>query len=232
MTPTGIGLIGVRVSTNLPQEGFTMTRDDGWFDLMVNGGGPVMLQFGRNPYLPLRLHKFVPWNEIVVLDPVVLGVEEKEAKSSDSDCIRKHDVDRMKPIVLATWNYGYRGQPKSADGFESSDVIVESQSLRQSMPLPAFPGASLVYETSRARGYMSIVRLRLTPRDPPKDLVKVHLRITVEGVVHERVFEADPDIRYTFPWDRLNEYRQVGWFAWKAIELVFPNQLPKTFLHL
>ena len=32
-----------------------MLRDDGWFDLMVNGGGPVMLQFGRNPYSPLRL---------------------------------------------------------------------------------------------------------------------------------------------------------------------------------
>ncbi len=53
-TPSGMGLIGVRVSTNLPDEGFTMTRDDGWFDLMVNGGGTVMLQFGRNPYPPKR----------------------------------------------------------------------------------------------------------------------------------------------------------------------------------
>ena len=32
-----------------------MTRDDGWFDLMVNGGGSVMLQFGRSPYPPMRL---------------------------------------------------------------------------------------------------------------------------------------------------------------------------------
>ena len=54
VTASGMGLIGVRVSTTLPNEGFTMTRDDGWFDLMVNGGGPVMLQFGRNPYPPLR----------------------------------------------------------------------------------------------------------------------------------------------------------------------------------
>ena len=54
VTSDGMGLIGVRVSTTLPHEGFTMTRDDGWFDLMVNGGGPVMLQFGRNPYPPLR----------------------------------------------------------------------------------------------------------------------------------------------------------------------------------
>ena len=54
VTESGMGLIGVRVSTTLPNEGFTMTREDGWFDLMVNGGGPVMLQFGRNPYPPLR----------------------------------------------------------------------------------------------------------------------------------------------------------------------------------
>ena len=56
ITSDGMGLIGVRVSTTLPHEGFTMTRDNGWFDLMVNGGGPVMLQFGRNPYPPLRYH--------------------------------------------------------------------------------------------------------------------------------------------------------------------------------
>ena len=54
VTPSGMGLIGVRVSTTLPNEGFTMTRDDGWFDLMVNGGGSVMLQFGRSPYPPMR----------------------------------------------------------------------------------------------------------------------------------------------------------------------------------
>jgi hypothetical protein len=71
-----MGLIGVRVSTNGANEGFTMTRDDGWFDLMVNGGGPVMLQFGRNPYSPLRLALYVPWNEVVVLAPVRLRKEE------------------------------------------------------------------------------------------------------------------------------------------------------------
>ena len=54
VTPTGMGLIGVRVSTTIYNEGFTMTRDDGWFDFMVNGGGSVMLQFGRTPYPPFK----------------------------------------------------------------------------------------------------------------------------------------------------------------------------------
>ena len=37
----------------------------------------------------------------------------------------------------------------------------------------------------------------------------VPLQITIEGVVHDKLFEADPNIQYTYAWDRLNEYRQV-----------------------
>jgi hypothetical protein len=87
VTPNGMGLIGVRVSTNGANEGFTMTRDDGWFDLMVNGGGPVMLQFGRNPYSPLRLALYVPWNEVVVLAPVRLRKEEVHVQVRYVFCI-------------------------------------------------------------------------------------------------------------------------------------------------
>jgi hypothetical protein len=28
--------------------------------------------------------------------------------------------------------------------------------------------------------------------------------------VHEKLFEADPNIQFTYAWDRLNEYRQVS----------------------
>ena len=35
-------------------------------------------------------------------------------------------------------------------------------------------------------------------------------QITIEGVVHDKLFEADPNIQYTYAWDRLNEYRQVS----------------------
>lgn len=56
--------MGVRVSTSTPLEGFTLTRDDGWFDLLVNGGGAVTLQFGRSPFKPQNHIVFVPWNEV------------------------------------------------------------------------------------------------------------------------------------------------------------------------
>ena len=71
---------------------------------------------------------------------------------------------------------------------------------------------SLVYHSARTKGYLSTIQLQLTPSKIPTTLVKVHIKITIEGVVHEKVFEADPNIRYTYAWDRLNEYRQVRIF--------------------
>jgi teneurin len=59
-----MGLIGVRVSTSQHLEGFTLTREDGWFDLLVNGGGAVTLQFGRSPFRPQTQIVNVPWNEV------------------------------------------------------------------------------------------------------------------------------------------------------------------------
>ena len=108
VTPNGMGLIGVRVSTNGANEGFTMTRDDGWFDLMVNGGGPVMLQFGRNPYSPLRLALSVPWNEVVVLAPVRLRKEEVQVQvpglyENIPPC-PAHDYASLQPIALTSWH--------------------------------------------------------------------------------------------------------------------------------
>ncbi|XP_059078932.1 teneurin-m-like isoform X2 [Tigriopus californicus] len=214
-TPSGMGLIGVRVSTTLPNEGFTMTRDDGWFDLMVNGGGSVMLQFGRNPYPPHKLNIFVPWNEVIVLDPVVLGQASGGSKGIANENIptighgrpkattcREHDFSTMKPLVLASWKNGFQGQIP-----DQSAVILETRAIQESL---AIPGSDmfLVYHSARSKGYMSIIQLQLTPDVIPPALVKVHVKITIEGVVHEKLFEADPNIQYTYAWDRLNEYRQ------------------------
>ena len=81
VTSMGMGLMGVRVSTTTPLEGFTLTREDGWFDLLVNGGGAVTLQFGRSPFRPQNYIVNVPWNEvrIFVLENIIMS-------SNISDC--------------------------------------------------------------------------------------------------------------------------------------------------
>lgn len=101
-----MGLVGVRVSTSTPLEGFTLTRDDGWFDLMVNGGGAITLQFGRSPFRPQSVIVQVPWNEVIIIDTVVMSTSEDKSLMTAAHTCVSHDYDTMKPVVLASWKHG------------------------------------------------------------------------------------------------------------------------------
>ncbi|XP_013140599.1 PREDICTED: teneurin-2-like [Papilio polytes] len=161
VTSLGSGLVGVRVSTSTPLEGFTLTREDGWFDLLVNGGGAVTLHFGRAPFKRSTQVVFVPWNEVVIIDEVAMTTSDEK---------------------------GGAGPP-------------------QACLIPG-TGLNLVYHSSRAAGYLSTIQLQLTPEKVPPTLALIHLRITIEGILFEKTFEADPVIKFTYPWNRLNVYRQ------------------------
>ncbi|MEM7706890.1 MAG: RHS repeat-associated core domain-containing protein [Pseudomonadota bacterium] len=52
--------------------GETRSRGDGWFDLVVNGGGPMTVSFSGEGVLPLQRSIEVPWDEYVVLDDCVV----------------------------------------------------------------------------------------------------------------------------------------------------------------
>ena len=122
VTASGLGLFGVRVSSSNPLEGFTLTRDDGWFDLMVNGGSAVVLHFGRSPFRPRTRTVQVPWNEVVILDTVTMSTEEDRQPSLIPTVCEAHDYDSMRPVVLATWKHGFQG---SCPG--QSAILAESQ---------------------------------------------------------------------------------------------------------
>ncbi|KAJ8676085.1 hypothetical protein QAD02_011871, partial [Eretmocerus hayati] len=78
VTEQGLGIIDVRVSIDKDTRfGFVLTRAGGWYDILVNGGGAVTLQFQRSPFGPITRTVFVPWNQIVVLPPVVLTIGEQ-----------------------------------------------------------------------------------------------------------------------------------------------------------
>ncbi|XP_017957287.2 teneurin-m isoform X2 [Drosophila navojoa] len=203
VTSLGMGLVGVRVSTTTLLEGFTLTRDDGWFDLMVNGGGAVTLQFGRAPFRPQSRIVQVPWNEVVIIDVMVMSMSEEKglAMATTHTCF-SHDYDQMKPVVLASWKHGFQGACP-----DRSAILAESQVIQESLQIPG-TGLNLVYHSSRAAGYLSTIKLQLTPDTIPASLHLIHLRITIEGILFERVFEADPGIKFTYAWNRLNIYRQ------------------------
>ena len=79
--------------------------------------------------------------------------------------------------------------------------------LQESIAIPG-TGVNLVYHSSETPGYRSVIMIQMTPKDMPPALALVHLRVSVEGIEFEKTFEADPELKYTYSWDRRNAYRQ------------------------
>lgn len=66
-------LSGVTVSVlGHPEYGQTLTRASGWFDLAVNGGGAVVLNFTKAGYLMAQRTVNVPWGNFAIAQPLVM----------------------------------------------------------------------------------------------------------------------------------------------------------------
>ena len=94
-------------------------------------------------------------------------------------------------------------------------LFVWQQVLQESLRIPG-TDVYLVHRSSEAAGYMSTIMILLTGKWIPPDLATVRLRILVEGLVYERVFEADRELKYRFAWDRRNAYNQKVYGLVKA----------------
>jgi hypothetical protein len=69
----GNPLPGVSLSMlNHPELGATGTRADGRFDMAVNGGGPLTLDYRKAGYLPAQRQIEVPWHAYVQAPDVVM----------------------------------------------------------------------------------------------------------------------------------------------------------------
>ncbi|MCB0257571.1 MAG: hypothetical protein KDI55_27930, partial [Anaerolineae bacterium] len=69
----GSPLPGVQITIHgHPELGGTLSRADGMFDLVVNGGGVLVVQYTRTGYLPAQRHLDVPWQDYAWLPDVML----------------------------------------------------------------------------------------------------------------------------------------------------------------
>ncbi|MBU0475278.1 MAG: hypothetical protein KKF62_14085 [Bacteroidetes bacterium] len=69
----GSYLSGVKVSIKNHNEfGKTYSRDDGWFDMVVNGGGEFVVNFSKNGYLTAQRLIETYWRDYSILDPIIL----------------------------------------------------------------------------------------------------------------------------------------------------------------
>ncbi|KAB2965485.1 MAG: hypothetical protein F9K16_01750, partial [Thermoanaerobaculia bacterium] len=57
---------------NDPGAGLALSRADGWFDLGVNGGGPVLLEISKAGWLTVWRTPVVAWNRLQGIDDVLL----------------------------------------------------------------------------------------------------------------------------------------------------------------
>jgi RHS repeat-associated protein len=73
LDPAGHGIKGARVTVlDHAEFGYTATRDDGGYDLAVNGGEDIVLQFEQKAFTTLQRTETVPWQDFVTVDDVIL----------------------------------------------------------------------------------------------------------------------------------------------------------------
>ncbi len=66
-------LVNVRITIkDHPEFGYTLTRADGRFDMAVNGGGPLVVNYERAGFLTAQRQVDVPWQDYVMVPDVVL----------------------------------------------------------------------------------------------------------------------------------------------------------------
>lgn len=66
-------LPGVTVTVkDHPEFGQTLSRADGMFDLVVNGGGVLILNYAKEDYLPVQRQVNTPWQDYIFADDIVM----------------------------------------------------------------------------------------------------------------------------------------------------------------
>jgi hypothetical protein len=85
LTQAGEPLPGVTITVlNHPEFGQTLSRTDGRFDLVVNGGGLLTIDYQKAGYLPAQRQIQAPWQDYVTLpDVILLALAEHPATQID-----------------------------------------------------------------------------------------------------------------------------------------------------
>ncbi|XP_053279091.1 teneurin-4 [Pleuronectes platessa] len=198
VTSDGTPLVGVNISfINNPSYGYTITRQDGSFDLVTNGGVAIALHFERAPFITQEHTLWLPWGRFFVMDTIVMRHEENDIPSCDIS-----GFTRPSPVVSPAALTAFAGSCA-----ERGTVVPEIQSLQEEVPIPG-SDMKLGYLSSRTPGYKSILRVTLSHSSIPFNLMKVHLMVAVEGRLFRKWFPAAPNLSYYFVWDKADVYSQ------------------------
>ncbi|MBN1570137.1 MAG: hypothetical protein JXA73_20005 [Acidobacteria bacterium] len=80
----GDPLPGVNVTIlNHPEFGYTLSRLDGGYDMAVNGGGLLMVNFEKEGYLPAQRPANTPWQDYVLIEEIRMVTLDTEVTAVD-----------------------------------------------------------------------------------------------------------------------------------------------------
>uniref|UniRef100_Q9R1K2-3 Isoform 3 of Teneurin-2 n=1 Tax=Rattus norvegicus TaxID=10116 RepID=Q9R1K2-3 len=198
VTTDGTPLVGVNVSfVKYPKYGYTITRQDGTFDLIANGGSALTLHFERAPFMSRERTVWPPWNSFYAMDTLVMKTEENSIPSCDLSGFVRPD-----PIIISSPLSTFFSASPAAN-----PIVPETQVLHEEIELPG-TNVKLRYLSSRTAGYKSLLKITMTQSTVPLNLIRVHLMVAVEGHLFQKSFQASPNLAYTFIWDKTDAYGQ------------------------
>uniref|UniRef100_A0A672JPX9 Teneurin transmembrane protein 1 n=1 Tax=Salarias fasciatus TaxID=181472 RepID=A0A672JPX9_SALFA len=203
----GSPLVGVNITfPQHPEYGYTISRQDGSFDLVTLGAMSVTLLFQRPPFVQQTRTVWTPNNNFLVLDQVIMSREEAQAPKCDV-----RNVLSPYPLVLPYPLPRYTGACA-----EKGAAVPELQAVQEEVSIPgAF--VKLNYLSTRAAGYLSLLRILLTPPSPSSPvsplggLSKVHVRASVQGRLYQRWYPAGPGLVHRLVWNKTDVYGQEVW---------------------
>ncbi|XP_069895865.1 teneurin-1 isoform X2 [Dipodomys merriami] len=203
----GTPLVGVNVSfLHHNDYGFTISRQDGSFDLVAIGGISVVLIFDRSPFLSEKRTLWLPWNQFIVVEKVIMQRVVSDPPSCDiSNFISPN------PIVLPSPLTSFGGSCP-----ERGTIVPELQVVQEEIPIPS-SFVRLSYLSSRTPGYKTLLRILLTHSTIPVGMIKVHLTVAVEGRLTQKWFPAAINLVYTFAWNKTDIYGQKVWGLAEAL---------------
>uniref|UniRef100_F6U762 Teneurin-4 n=1 Tax=Monodelphis domestica TaxID=13616 RepID=F6U762_MONDO len=198
MTSDGTPLVGVNISfVNNPLFGYTISRQDGSFDLVTNGGISIILRFERAPFITQEHTLWLPWDRFFVMETIIMRHEENEIPSCDlSNFARPNPIVSPSPLTAFASSCAEKGP-----------IVPEIQALQEEISISGC-SIKLSYLSSRTPGYKSVLKISLTHPTIPFNLMKVHLMVAVEGRLFRKWFAAAPDLSYYFIWDKTDVYNQ------------------------
>ncbi|XP_040569424.1 teneurin-m [Lepeophtheirus salmonis] len=184
---TGSGLPGVRISReNSLGEGFTLSRKDGHFDFVTNGGNLAVLKFGKSPFPFVSRRVYIPSHQILDIGSIILDADDDWSLTMSPQQTIKYCPDHI---------YGNLSVVGIKTPTKSSNSLL--------LGIEGSVNLKLVYKSESNATH---IKINLIKGKPPSSLVKIHLEIRIGGRFYTRFLEPEDDLNVDFIWDRRDVY--------------------------